>query len=99
MLQNSTILGEIYRLNLAYLTMLHRNLLADFATAVDTFGLSEEIAAAIVNSKPDKLARLARTPQLLLRVRFNDVQFLRTLAAKVGPGIAQKIESEEASSA
>ncbi|MGF6603258.1 flagellar transcriptional activator FlhD [Paraburkholderia sp. GAS448] len=99
MLHDTTILGEIYQLNRAYLTMLHRNLQEDFAAAVDAFGLSEEIARALVKNTPEKLDRLARSSQLLLRFKFNDVQFLHALGEKIGPGVARQIETKETLSA
>lgn len=95
MLQESTILGEIYQLNRAYLTMLHRHLHEDFAVAVDAFGLSKEIARVLSTSTPEKMDRLARTSQMLLRFKFNEVQFLRSLGEKVGPEVGQQIMANE----
>ncbi len=99
MLHDSTILGEIYRLNRTYLTMLHRHLQEDFAAAVDVFGLSDEMAHALAKNTPETLDRLARTSQLLLRFKFNEVQFLHALGEKVSPGVARQLEAKEPLSA
>ncbi|PNE59611.1 hypothetical protein A8H39_00235 [Paraburkholderia fungorum] len=95
MLQDTTILGEIYQLNRTYLSMLHRYLHEDFAVAADAFGLPEEVARALAKHTPEKLDRLARTSQLILRFKFNDVQFLRALGEKIGPEVIHQTEPHE----
>jgi flagellar transcriptional activator FlhD len=87
---DSSILSEIYQLNRTYLVMVHRYLTDDFEAAVDSFGLSEDLARELAKISPEKMDRLARASQLLLRFKFNEVQFLHALGEKIDPDVARQ---------
>lgn len=96
---DSSILGEIYQLNLTYLEMLRRSLAQNFEAAVEAFGLSDEVARELANIAPERMEKFARTSQLLLRFKFNEVQFLRVLGEKINPVFAQQVKGKETVSA
>lgn len=99
MLQDTTLLSEIHGLNRSYLSLLQRSLREDFAAATRGFELSAEVGQVLVQCSPERLDKLARTPQLLLRFHFNDVQFLQALGAKIAPGASSEVQPDDALSA
>jgi flagellar transcriptional activator FlhD len=80
---NSNTLNEIQTLNLSYLVLAQRTLGEDKIAGMARFGMSEQVADALLKLSVEQMSRLSRSPQLLLRFRFDDRSVLSALVDKV----------------
>ena len=73
------LMAEIKDMNLSYLLLAQRMIRADKSMAVCRLGLSQEIAELIVGLSAAQIVKLASSPVMLTRFRFDDAAILGRL--------------------
>jgi flagellar transcriptional activator FlhD len=74
--------AEIRELNAAYLMLAQKMLHVDRETALFRLGIGKELADFIENLSATRLVRMADSPALILRFRFDDGQLARLMAGE-----------------
>ncbi len=69
---NDQVVNEIREANLAYLMLAQHLIRRDRAEALFRLGLTEEVADVIAALSPQQTVRVASSPMLLCRFRFDD---------------------------
>lgn len=76
-MHHTDLLDEIEELNLAYLLLAQRMLMADRVAAMFRLKIDEEMADLMLSLNSRQLARLARTNQLLCHFGYGSAEQLR----------------------
>ncbi len=69
---NLQLLAEIREANLSYLMLAQHMIRADREQALFRLGLTEEVAGVIDGLSPQQIVRVAASPMLMCRFRFDD---------------------------
>lgn len=80
-MQHTDLLDEIEEINLAYLLLAQRMLLADRVSAMFRLKIDDEMADLLQSLNSRQLARLARTNQLLCHFGYGSADQLRQIVA------------------
>lgn len=70
--ENTQLLAEIREANLAYLMLAQHMIRQDRPQALFRLGLTEEVANVIDGLSPQQIVRVASSPMLMCRFRFDD---------------------------
>jgi flagellar transcriptional activator FlhD len=93
MTENDTLVAEIREANLAYLMLAQHLLRRDRVQALYRLGLTEDIADLVDALSPQQLVRVAASPLLLCRFRFDDEIVWELLARHGAPGSTQSLHA------
>jgi flagellar transcriptional activator FlhD len=93
MTENDQLLAEIREANLAYLMLAQHMLRNDRAQALFRLGLTESVADVILALSPQQIVRVASSPMLLCRFRFDDEMVWGLLATHGKQASAQSLHA------